>query len=542
VVERKLKMARHRIKKWVCLLVFGCAFVLSIPGERTDFNGDGQIDFADFLLFARAYQTGDIAFDRNGDGAVGFGDFLSFAQACANPGRDRSATNVAELTAAIQSARPGDRITMKNGIWRDVDLLFIGQGTVEKPITLRAETAGEVVLTGHSRLRIAGQYLVVDGLWFKGGALSSGHVIAFRKDASLVSSHCRLTQCAVTDYNPPLDTTEYKWVSLFGTKNRVDHCYISGKNNDGATMVVWVGDGPNDHQIDHNHFANRPPLGRNGGETLRVGTSGVSMTVSRTVVEHNLFERCDGEIEIISSKSGENIYRHNTFRSSMGTLTLRHGNANRVEGNFFLGEGVANTGGVRIIGEDHRVVNNYFENLQGTGGRSALVLVDGIPESPLGGYFQVKRALVAFNTFVDCREPIEIGNGLGSSGRSLPPDGVVFANNLVRAIGDRPIVTILDASALVKWVGNKVGGAPIGIAEPGIEEAAVVMEKREGLFRPVPGSIAEDGARGDYQMISEDIDGQPRSVALDVGCDEDSDQKILYRPADSLSVGPSWRK
>jgi len=60
------------------------------------------------------------------------------------------------------------------------------------------------------------------------------------------------------------------------------------------------------------------------------------MRNSRAVVESNLFDRCDGELEIISSKSCENVYRHNTFLDCAGMLTLRHGNRCTVEGNFFI--------------------------------------------------------------------------------------------------------------------------------------------------------------------------------------------------------------
>jgi poly(beta-D-mannuronate) lyase len=83
-------------------------------------------------------------------------------------------------------------------------------------------------------------------------------------------------------------------------------------------------------------------------------------------VERNLFEECNGETEIISSKSCGNTYRYNTFRKCQGTLTLRHGNRCLVEGNFFFGEGVSSTGGIRVIGEDHRMQNNYLTGLKGT--------------------------------------------------------------------------------------------------------------------------------------------------------------------------------
>ncbi|MCZ6633447.1 MAG: insulinase family protein [bacterium] len=51
-----------------------------------DFNGDGAVDFQDFLLFAQHFDQKqgdsgfDAAFDLNTDGEVGFSDFLLFAQ------------------------------------------------------------------------------------------------------------------------------------------------------------------------------------------------------------------------------------------------------------------------------------------------------------------------------------------------------------------------------------------------------------------------------------------------------------------------------
>ena len=38
----------------------------------------------------------------------------------------------------------------------------------------------------------------------------------------------------------------------------------------------------------------------------------------------------------------------------------RQGRPTAVDGNYFFGRGAPNTGGVRIIGERHRVFNNYF--------------------------------------------------------------------------------------------------------------------------------------------------------------------------------------
>jgi poly(beta-D-mannuronate) lyase len=339
------------------------------------------------------------------------------------------ASNSTQLAAAIKRAWPGDSIVMADGTWKDAEIVFMAKGSAQKPVSLRARTPGKVVLTGQSRLHIGGSYLVVDGLWFKDGSIKSGSIIEFRVNPKTHASQCRLTNCAITDYNPPERGLDYKWCSLYGQNNRVDHCYFAGKTHVGTTLVVWVGQQPDRHRIDHNHFGPRPPLGENGGETIRVGTSEVSMNASRTIAEDNLFERCNGEVEVISNKSCENTYRRNTFRECAGTLTLRHGNRCEVYDNVFIGNGKKHTGGVRIIGEDHRVFRNHFLNLAGKDTRAAICMMNGIPNSELHGYWQVKRALVTSNAFVHCAQNFVIGYA-GKDG-TLPPVACVITNNVI---------------------------------------------------------------------------------------------------------------
>ena len=119
----------------------------------------------------------------------------------------------------------------------------------------------------------------------------------------------------------------------------------------------------NYHSIDNNYFGPRQILGSNGGETLRIGTSHHSLTNSFTMVKNNYFDRCDGELEIISNKSGNNRFIGNVFFQSKGTLTMRHGNDTLVEDNIFLGNGVDHTGGIRVINKRQTVRNNYIENI-----------------------------------------------------------------------------------------------------------------------------------------------------------------------------------
>ena len=81
---------------------------------------------------------------------------------------------------------------------------------------------------------------------------------------------------------------------------------------------------------------------------MRVGTSQQAYSSSNTIIENNLFERCSGEVEVISIKSSDNIIRNNTLLECEGVVALRHGDRNTVNNNLFIGNGRRNTGGMLI--------------------------------------------------------------------------------------------------------------------------------------------------------------------------------------------------
>ena len=454
-------------------------------------------------------------------------------------------TTESELRSAIAGAGPGDVIVMADGVWTDVEINFRADGAEGDSVRIEAQTPGGVLLNGDSSLRIAGDYLVVDGLRFEGGTPSGTHVVQFR-DGAKQANHSRFTNSSIVDVNPTNGVIDTKWISLYGTYNRVDHTYVAGKTNTGTTLVVWLESGSNArpvyHRIDHNHFGPRPPLGRNEGETIRIGTSDTSMQDAVVTVERNLFERCDGEAEIISVKSGANRIRSNTFLRSRGSLTLRHGNGSRVEGNVFLGQRVGDTGGVRVIGEDHVVVNNHFEFLGGSGFQSAIAIMNGVPNSPLNRYFQVRNVTIAHNTIVRAADALTIGAGADSE-RTLPPENVVFHNNVILSEGN----TIVDLEAEpinMTWDGTVYWGGSLGIDEPpGATRVNPLVQPLDGdeLWRPLDGSPLFDAAVAIPGLdLPLDVDGQPRDAAPDVGADERSDAPVTLRPLTAEDVGPFW--
>jgi len=366
-----------------------------------------------------------------------------------------------EYQAAIKIAQPGDMIVLANGTWRDFDLVFQAEGTAEHPIYLVAEVPGQVILSGQSSLRIGGRHLIVSGLVFRDGYTPRNEVISFRRDSETLAFNSRVTRTVIENYNNPDRAQRDTWVVMYGQNNEFDHNHLSGKLNSGPTMTVRLNTEDsqnNNHRIHHNYFGPRPVFGSNGGETLRIGTSHYSLTTSGTLVENNYFDRCSGEVEIISNKSGGNIYRGNTFYESRGTLTLRHGNDTLVESNLFDGNNAPYTGGVRVINARQTVRNNMFRNLNGERFSGALVVMNGVPNSPINRYHQVDGAVIENNSF-DLVGTIELGEGSDTE-RSAVPINSTFRNNLVIGSGGQTPFNLYDDMSGIAFTDNVTNLAP----------------------------------------------------------------------------------
>lgn len=341
-------------------------------------------------------------------------------------------SNLNEFNKTVSQLLPGDEVVLKNGIWKDVELQFSGKGTAEAPIGLRAETPGKVRIEGKSNLKLSGEYLHISGLIFTNGFTPSNSVIEFRNNRE-IANNCTVSNCVIDGFTNPEKSKQDFWIQMNGKNNRVEYCYIAGKTNKGMTLTVRLDSLTSietNHHIYRNYFGKRYPLGENGGETIQIGLSGTSQLNAWTKVEENFFEHCDGEIEIISVKSCENLIINNVFKECQGMLTLRHGHRNTVYGNIFIGNGVGGTGGVRVINENQKVYNNYFSGLRGRGVGSALVLVNGVPNAKPVEYDQVKNAVIFSNTFYDCSTPFQFGWGNGPN-RYMRPLNTLLANNLI---------------------------------------------------------------------------------------------------------------
>jgi hypothetical protein len=171
-------------------------------------------------------------------------------------------------------------------------------------------------------------------------------------------------------------------------------------------------------------------------------------------------------------------------------------------------------------------------------------MMNGIPGSPPHGYFQVKRAVVAFNTFVDCRANLSLGLVSNNpQGGVLPPKDCTIANNVVWS-DKGPLVHEISKPMSLRWQGNILHGAELGVrSTAGIVQVNPKLQlTADGIWRPTGASAVLGGAVGSFPFVSDDIDGQPRGAKPDIGCDQVSDRAAQRRPLSPDLVGPTWRR
>jgi len=435
-------------------------------------------------------------------------------------------TNQEELKAAIKNAVAGDEIILANGVWKDIQIKFYGKGTKEAPIILRAETSGKVSIEGISDIKIGGTYLEVLGLYFKNGYTPSKTVIDFHIDSNSIANHCKVSDCVIEEFTQLNRNRDDHWVEFWGRHNELSQCYLAGKSNQGPTiMVILEGNEQikNYHQIINNHFGPRPRKGGPHGETIQLGDSGSSMSPSFTSVAHNLFERCDGEVEIISNKSNNNEFRNNIFYKCEGSLVLRHGNYCIIDGNFFIGDAASEfMGGIRVINTGHWITNNYFYKIKGKEFRSALAVMNGVPKSPQNRYNQVTDVVIAYNTFIDCITPWQFSVGANMDKkevlplqeiRSARPERTIVANNVIynQTPNNYPIKAYdkVDGVLFKNNISNSQNNSDV--KDNGIKTTAFSMTKQsDWLF--VPNTPEKEVYVGfDFETITTDLFGKDRT-------------------------------
>lgn len=442
--------------------------------------------------------------------------------------------NSSELLDAVKELKAGDEIVLKKGTYKDVEIKLIGEGTENKPIKLKAETPGEVFIEGASSLEISGNYIEVSGLFFRNGYSPKTNVIAFRTSPKEVANHSKVTNCVILDFNNLERDQDNLWVQLYGKHNEFSNSYLAGKTNGGPTLRVDLKGNQsirNYHKIINNHFGPRPRKGGARGETIQLGSSFTSMSPSNTLIANNLFEECNGEVEIISSKTNFNIIKNNVFYKSEGSVVTRHGNYVTIDGNYFIGDGINDQyGGIRIINTGHWVINNLFYKIKGKNFRSPIAIMNGIPKSPLNRYNQVTDVVVAYNTFVDSSSPWQFGVGTNiaqadvlpkSEIRSARPLRTEVVNNIIyNSEGDANPIIEHDKADGVTFASNIIdnNGVEVKNNHGLITKDLTLTDIGSNLSVPTSGFDEVEVYKGyDFETITNDLLGNSREKTNTIG-------------------------
>lgn len=426
-----------------------------------------------------------------------------------------------ELQSAISNAKAGSEIILADGTWNNVFININKNGTASQPITISAQNTGSVFMTGNSRVYMRGNYITISGLVFKNPSnlVVSGSSIEPIFELNQCDN-CKVTNNKIDTYNgiEAQKTMKFKWVYIVdGQFNEISHNSFIGKYGLGSIINDNRSKANADYlKIHHNYFADRTPINGinddNDQDAIRIGTSTTSLSDSFSEVYDNYFYNFFGEIEIISNKSGQNKYYNNTFRNYGGGLTLRHGNNCEVYGNYFFAENNDFTLGIRLIGEGHKVYNNYIEGINSfkPSGSSSNVtgginVMNGVTNPALNEYAQVKNAQVVNNTFVNCDYALRIGTSLSGTEE---PVNLTVANNIMynTSINAYQINTTPTGTSLSE--GNITNLSNSDIADDG------------NFHRITSASVAVDANIGSYSFLSDDILRGSRDANVDAGAEE----------------------
>jgi len=317
-----------------------------------------------------------------------------------------------ELLAAAVKAVAGDEIVVKNGLYQSWHLVISTNGSIRKPIIIRAETSGKVIFSGDVNepvFQLTGSYTTLSGFRFSGctelkDSKGSGTLVELK-----ATGNCRVTDCSFIKNISKVQFTPMVVVSGKADNNRVDHCRFEGNiDNQELQVRITAETMPLHTLIDNNEFKNKDKVSwanGNGGECIQIGQDPVLLGTkySYTIVRDNRFTACNGEPEVVSNKASGNRYIKNVFESCQGELVMRGGHDCVIDSNTIT----SGSGGIRINGTNHVVTNNKLSGLA-TGIRLMYGMSKG--KSDIGFYVAASDCTISNNHISNCNTGILIGD------------------------------------------------------------------------------------------------------------------------------------
>lgn len=475
--------------------------------------------------------------------------------------------NAEELVDAI--GKKADTIIVKNGTYNDFNINIKRGIKNVKPLVIIAENPGKVIITGKSTITISTDQVELNGFYFQSSFPKTKNIEKNDPVINIKGSHNRITQCAFYYCN-----NRASIASLYQEKtdkmpqyNRIDHCYFG--ENLGWRLYLDLGQRvPSDdlkyamyHRIDHCYFSTPFKLTANTGSAMRIGLG--QLGYGRCLIDNNLFERQDGEVELIENKSHENVYIHNTFRNCQAQMSFRQGHSTIFLHNIMEATDAKHFyGGLGMWMDEHIVAGNYFSFPNGSYvplDKKMRQRPDRLPASVVRftcGYkdfiqkdksyathLAAQNSIFANNTFFDCKdEPFDLSyeesklpqmNGYPAS----RPYGNTIKNNTFAYTGekaDRIYANPNDEDFKLNTVENNI----VYSKENASDNPNTIFTIRHKSLDTV--SVWMDKVFG---HLGYDINKLANSRIAEIKKENGNVKAVLYhQPAKLEEVGPSWLK
>lgn len=416
-----------------------------------------------------------------------------------------------DVAASLKTLTPGNQIVLADGEYRFTSPLVVeAVGSKGKPIVIRSENRNKAFIVGNTSVIFRNaSYITIEGLVFNNNGssavlLEGCNNIRITRNIFRLHENGRGSWVMVTgNNNDTLSLSHHNTIdrNLFEEKKELGN-FITIEGTKTIPSTVSQHD-----VIEWNYFRNIGPRVENVLEAIRIGSAEYTLSRGYTILQNNLFERCDGDPEYISIKQSDCSVRNNTFIECLGSLSLRHGNHSTVEGNVIIGNNrtgtftdstgkiwTLGTGGIRFCADSMIIVGNYCEGLTGKEWDATVAATNGDADygegKPLTKHYRITNALVADNIFVNNVSGIEIGfNGAGFQGNwwSKPPARIMFRNNVVVGNNDtlvkfmdNPVNTLFEKNFVYPTGKAVASSMPV----PGIEIKDPQLVRSNGFFLP----------------------------------------------------------
>lgn len=450
-----------------------------------DFNGDGKVNISDLSIqlsnWGRTYSPtpgpnpnpgpGPTPNPNPGGPACGSGGTGTVGSTTFGSARTFSVAGDEQFRTTMAAAQPGDVIEL-TGDYKS-ELTIAGRHFSGAPVVVRAASGANIrslSISDSSNVEVMGM---------KYGPSNESTLLKIANATGVKVLRNTFDHKDITvNQSSIVITGASKDITIacneFRDKNKDDNngtkitgSYIKFQYDGGEAIAKNV-------HIYKNYFRNITPFvapgqtvpaGDSDREAIAMGIADSQSIVTNNIVEYNLFEDTDGENEIITVKTSKNTFRYNTFKNSMGSLSIRFGADSIVENNYFYGSGASashtdpnyQTGGIRTYGTRHILRNNFMKDLTGDTWRLPILVDSGDTSNSTGGdgHQTSTNLQVTGNTIVNSNGGVHIG----STNYGNKPSGNSVTNNTVSASKG---ILFNDMATGGTWTGNKAyatGGA-----------------------------------------------------------------------------------